>query len=282
MMRILIFLITIALFFTKEVSAQHGFTVGSPELAYWEFGSGSKTVIVLHGGPGAAHDYLIPEWNNLIKSARVIYYDQRGCGKSKKADCYSWREHVLDLKRIITQKSPGSKVVLAGSSWGSTLALLYSYQYPQDVEGLILSGTYNWIGKGGTEKDCESYLPRNPGVSLQDERFRLMPLKSYSDSLKGLRDDKFTERHPISTSMVIKSMIDAPILEELSKVKQPVLIFKGKETCPETPVREGADIYAGILQNVEIYFIPAACHDPWLSHTAEFFAKCDLFLKRLK
>lgn len=76
---------------------QDGFIPGLPKLAYWQVGQEPTTVIVLHGGPGATHQYLRPEFDALTKTARVIYYDQRGCGKSDPAASYTWQEHVADL-----------------------------------------------------------------------------------------------------------------------------------------------------------------------------------------
>lgn len=243
---------------------QDGFIEGAPSIAYWEVGKGKETVIVLHGGPAAAHDYLLPEWNALSKEARVVYYDQRGCGKSAKATCYSWRGHVGDLKRVISKVAKGKKVVLAGSSWGATLALLYAYTHPADVKGLILSGTYNWIGKGAPEKDCATYLAAVPFGLPRRDTFYFTPV-TLAHTTKELG------QHSLSNAMTINSMGDAPTLQQLAAITQPVLVFKGEAQCSETPVKEGALLYQSTLPNVDIYTIPVACHDPWLSHTVEFF-----------
>jgi proline iminopeptidase len=63
-------------------SAQDGFIQGVPKLAYWQVGTKSETIIVLHGGPAVQHAYLRPEFDELQEMAKVIYYDQRGCGQS--------------------------------------------------------------------------------------------------------------------------------------------------------------------------------------------------------
>lgn len=42
-----------------------------------------RTIVVLHGGPGATHDYLRPEWDRLAAVGRVIYYDQRGWARAR-------------------------------------------------------------------------------------------------------------------------------------------------------------------------------------------------------
>ncbi|MDH4350745.1 MAG: hypothetical protein OEW56_06330, partial [Gemmatimonadota bacterium] len=44
-------------------------------------GDGPVTV-VLHGGPGAHHDYLLPQYDRLAADRELLYYDQRGGGRS--------------------------------------------------------------------------------------------------------------------------------------------------------------------------------------------------------
>src|SRR3989442_7954453 len=54
-------------------------------------------VVVLHGGPGAHHDYLLPQYDLLAEGGRaLLYYDQRGGGRSPvpRDVAVGWREHV--------------------------------------------------------------------------------------------------------------------------------------------------------------------------------------------
>lgn len=92
-----------ALFFliTFHSYGQDGFVGGQPKLAYWKVGSKGETVIVINGGYSATHDYLRPEFDQLSRVAKVIYYDQRGLGKSGSADSYAWQVQVANLNRII-------------------------------------------------------------------------------------------------------------------------------------------------------------------------------------
>src|SRR2546423_15323785 len=45
-------------------------------------GDGLPPVVVLHGGPGAHHDYLLPQYDRLARGRTPPYYDQRGGGRS--------------------------------------------------------------------------------------------------------------------------------------------------------------------------------------------------------
>ncbi len=55
--------------------------VGKVPLYSREIGQG-QPIIVLHGGPDFDSSYLLPDLDRLAHSFRLIYYDQRGRGKS--------------------------------------------------------------------------------------------------------------------------------------------------------------------------------------------------------
>src|SRR6478609_3322628 len=87
-------------------------------------GSGTPTVI-LHGGPGASHDYLLPGFDALADGRELLYYDQRGGGRSPVARdvAVGWTEHVADLEALRLHWGL-ERLTLVGYSWGGLLALL--------------------------------------------------------------------------------------------------------------------------------------------------------------
>lgn len=103
--------------------------------------SNESVVIVIHGGPGEAHDYLRPHFDCLVSDRRsVIYYDQRGTGKSPldpEATPGEWQTHVRDLDAVCDHITK-ERVVLVGFSWGALLGLLYSLEHPERVRQLVL------------------------------------------------------------------------------------------------------------------------------------------------
>ena len=97
-------------------------------------------VVVLHGGPGAHHDYLLPQYDLLAQGGRsLFYYDQRGGGQSpvSRETPIGWREHVADLHGI-RERLGVDRITLCGYSWGGLLALLYYLEHPAHVERLAL------------------------------------------------------------------------------------------------------------------------------------------------
>jgi len=95
--------------------------------------------VVLHGGPGAHHDYLLPQYDRLATRRELFYYDQRGGGQSPvpRETPVGWREHVADLEAIRVSLAI-DRLTLCGYSWGGLLALLYMLEHPERVERLAL------------------------------------------------------------------------------------------------------------------------------------------------
>ncbi|MBV6521871.1 MAG: Proline iminopeptidase [Gemmatimonadaceae bacterium] len=110
---------------------QTGVTSTTDRPLYWcSYGdTRSLPLLVLHGGPGAHHDYLLPQFLRLSKTHRAFFYDQRGGGRSKSDDstAVTWTTHVADLGRVATEL-PVQPLTLVGYSWGALLALLYSLE----------------------------------------------------------------------------------------------------------------------------------------------------------
>ena len=96
-------------------------------------------VVVLHGGPGASHDYLLPQYDLLAQGRSLLYYDQRGGGQSpvSRDTPVGWREHVADLEAIRAQLGV-ERLTVCGYSWGGLLAVLYFIEHPERVERLAL------------------------------------------------------------------------------------------------------------------------------------------------
>jgi proline iminopeptidase len=109
-----------------------GFTTTTPVPLYWaEYGDpAAPPVLVLHGGPGASHDYLLPQMLALAENHRVVFYDQRGGGRSRHdddRDPIGWHEQVADVARVATELDV-TPLRLVGYSWGGLLAMLYAIE----------------------------------------------------------------------------------------------------------------------------------------------------------
>jgi proline iminopeptidase len=88
---------------------------------------GAPQLLVLHGGPGAHHDYLLPQMLQLADTHELIFYDQRGGGLSRTDDRtpITWETHVQDLA-LVARELEINPLSLVGYSWGGLLAMLYA------------------------------------------------------------------------------------------------------------------------------------------------------------
>jgi len=99
-------------------------------------------LLILHGGPGAPHDYLEPI-EALSDERSVIFYDQLGCGNSDKPeDRTLWTiEHYVEEIVSIRTVLGLEKIHILGQSWGSMLAVDYMpTRKPAGIMSLICSG----------------------------------------------------------------------------------------------------------------------------------------------
>ena len=119
--------------FTKKLIFDSGFLqVNSLHSLYYEqFGNPKgKPVLFLHGGPGAGCSSFHKNFFDP-KKHRVIFFDQRGCGKSipyAETSENTTDDLIADIE-LIRNKLKINEWLIFGGSWGSTLALLYGIKY---------------------------------------------------------------------------------------------------------------------------------------------------------
>lgn len=117
-------------------------SVRNAELYYREIGQG-QPIFILHGGPDFDHNYLLPDMDRLSSDFRLIYYDQRGRGKSAgnvQPDDVTIQSEIEDLEDLRSYFQLESVAVL-GHSWGGVLAMEYALRHPDRVSHLILMNT---------------------------------------------------------------------------------------------------------------------------------------------
>src|SRR5438552_4269253 len=110
---------------------EEGFTTTTSSALYWaKYGQvNAPKLLVLHGGPGADHLYLLPQMLHLAEKYDLLFYDQRGGGRSK-SDAripITWRTHVEDLGAVVTEFGL-EPLSIVGYSWGAMLGLLYAIE----------------------------------------------------------------------------------------------------------------------------------------------------------
>jgi proline iminopeptidase len=106
-------------------------------------GSGSGTpLVVAHGGPGFDHSYLLcgDVWDRLANGRKVVFYDQRGNGKSselKDGQPCGLAEQIDDLDALRAHLEL-DKIDLLGHSWGGYLVMAYASRHPERIAHLMI------------------------------------------------------------------------------------------------------------------------------------------------
>ncbi|GAB3658312.1 proline iminopeptidase-family hydrolase [Nocardioides korecus] len=110
-----------------------------------DLGAGGRPpLVVLHGGPGAAHDYTLSMANLAASSGRaVVHYDQLGCGRSSHlpdADPAMWTPELFveELAQLVEHLGIADDFHLLGQSWGGMLGPEYVLARPAGVRTLTI------------------------------------------------------------------------------------------------------------------------------------------------
>ncbi len=114
---------------TIPAPRESGYTTTTAVPLYWcRYGrEGAAAMMVLHGGPGAHHDYLLPQLLSLAalgEGFELVFYDQRGGGRSKTDDPtpVTVAMHVEDFAAVSAELGVQG-APLVGYSWGALLAM---------------------------------------------------------------------------------------------------------------------------------------------------------------
>src|SRR5205809_6260573 len=113
------------------------------DLFYRTYGRPTKgTILCLHGGPGATHDYLMSLEDLAQFGYRVVLIDQLGCGKSERprgTELYSIAHNVEEVEGVRKALRLG-RVHLMGSSYGGALAIATALKYQRNLRSLVITG----------------------------------------------------------------------------------------------------------------------------------------------
>ena len=260
-------------------------------------------LVILHGGPGAPHDYLEP-LSVLADERPVIFYDQLGCGTSDKPDDPAlWTvEHFVEELGDVLASLGQRDVHLLGQSWGTTLAVEYMLRTKSDrVRSLILSAPFfsatRWIGD---QRGHLARLPEKVQASVREAELT----GNYDSAAYQEAMGEFYRRHvcrlepwpeelnrtiekisaPVYLSMcgpsefsVIGSLKDLELVDRLPEISVPALFTCGRydESTPETTA-----LYHRSLPGSEMVVLEDASHEHHLEKPDEYLAVVRDFLKR--
>ena len=124
---------------------QEGFVDAQGVLVYYmKVGSG-PSLLILHGGPGASHDYFLPYLLPLARAHTLVFIDERGSGRSEKLEDpkrYTIDAMADDAEAVRIALGLG-KIDLLGHSCGGLIAQAYAVKYQEHLRHLVLCSTFH-------------------------------------------------------------------------------------------------------------------------------------------
>ena len=130
-------------------------------------------LVVVHGGPGASHDYLLPSLYRLASSYRLVFIDERGSGRSPRLEDpkqYTVEKMADDVEAVRTALQLG-KIALLGHSYGGVVVQAYAFKYQANLSHLILASTFS------STRELNEALGRMKQAMPADRRARLEALE---------------------------------------------------------------------------------------------------------
>jgi L-proline amide hydrolase len=274
-----------------------------------ELGAGGPPpLVVLHGGPGATHDYLLA-LTDLARDGRpVVFYDQLGCGKSthlpeRGADFWTVELFVRQLAALIEHLGIGSGYHVLGQSWGGFLAQEHAFTQPDGLRSLVLSNTAasfpDFVAeanrlRAGLPHEVEATLRRHeaagttgdPEYARACEVFyarhvcRLDPWPEEVVRSFAILEAEPTVYHVMngpSEFHVVGSIRDWRSTDRLHLIRRPALVISGRhdEATPalQQPLADG-------IAETEQVLLEASSHMPFWEEREAYMAAVGAWLAR--
>jgi proline iminopeptidase len=278
-----------------------GQTKTTPVPLYWcTYGpAGRSPLLVLHGGPGAHLDYLLPNMLRLAEGRELVFYDQRGGGRSRTDDPtpITWRTHVEDLA-LVAREMGADPLSIVGYSWGALLALLYAVEAAQTpelprpvrlvlIEPAPVSRAYRTafeaefarrqkgpeIQRLRDEVAASGLRERDPDAYRQ-RQFELSVAGYFADPARAADLTPFRVTGKVQQS-VWQSLGDLDLVPRLSAITAPALVVHGRRD--PIPLESSED--AARAMNARFLVLEASGHVPYVEQPDALFSTIEQFLR---
>ena len=293
----------------QEPAEGYILTPDKVRIFYKIVGTGPETLVVVHGGPGNSLESMRADMEPLAKGRRVIYYDQRGNGRSDliaDGKKLGYEYHVADLETL-RKHFKLEKMSLLGNSWGGLLISLYAVAHPDRVERLVLDSSappirrlledmndeisrrMNQIYKpeqrarAKTLWNGENWLKSSDPVAVCREFYTLvLTTYTYGRSLNiGFKGDvcagskDAVRQQQTVNGHIWRSLGDYDLVPKLAAVKAPVLVIHGvADVIPQ----RSSELWASAYPNARLLLFEKSGHMSHIEQASAFFSAVETFL----
>lgn len=291
-----------------------GFVDANGVLIYYKTVGSGHPLMILHGGPGASHEYFLPYLLPLARNHRLIFLDERGSGQSEKLEDpkgYTIDAMADDVEAV--RKALGlGRVALLGHSYGGALAQAYALKYQANLDHLILCSTWHstrqlntvfremmakmtpelrgriqrmeaagLFGKGKVyeqERYTPEYMIAAWGEGYFPYLYQRRPDPNYDPIASGAMSwDLYREMWGSHGEFVIDGNLSAvEYAERLPSIRVPTLITVGDhDECDPSLSREMQSLMTGS----KLVVFPRSGHMTFVDQPGMFIRSVDEFLK---
>jgi proline iminopeptidase len=279
---------------------EEGTTTTTASPLYWaSYGKpDAPRLLVLHGGPGADHCYLLPQMLHLGETHDLLFYDQRGGGRSKSDPRIpvTWQTHIDDLLHVIEEFSL-EPLSIVGYSWGAMLALLYAVEQKKNPDrpepgrmALInpapLTVEFRQMFEAEfarrqqapeiqkmREELAESGLRERDPAAYRQRAFEL-GVAGYFSNPRNARDlTPFRVVGRVQQS-VWESLGNFNLIRDLESIRIPSVVIHGRDD----PIPTASSVEAAKALGTKLVLLDECGHVPYVEQPAQLFAALDSFL----
>ena len=270
--------------------------------------AGPTPVVICHGGPGAAHDYLEPVAELASYGRACVLYDQLGCGRSMHlpdAPAEFWtvqlfKDELVDLTRAL---GIADRYAVVGQSWGGMLAMEHALDRPPGLRGMVVADSPAsiplWVAEANRLRsdlppEVAATLASHEAAGTTDSQEYEVAVRVYYDrhlcripwpdclerTFAQLAADP-TVYHTMngpSEFHCIGSLKTWDITDRLSEITTPTLLVSGRydEATPHIVEQIHSRIPGAQWQLFE-----ESSHSPHLEEPEAFLAAVEAFLKTI-
>lgn len=268
--------------------------------------AGKTPLVVLHGGPGAAHNYTLSIAGIAAQGRAVIHYDQLGIGNSthlpeRGADFWTVQLFLDELDNLLGTLGIAGRYHVLGQSWGGMLAAEHAVRRPAGLRGLVIANSpasmHLWLSEAGR---LRSELPAevqqtllaheaagttdDPAYKAAEDVFnarhvcRIVPNPPEVAETFALIDADPTVYHTMNGPNefhVIGTLKDWSVIDRLDRITAPTLLVSGRyDEATEAAVQP----YAENIPDVRWTIFEESSHMPHVEEEQSYLRLVGGFL----
>ncbi|MBT2208103.1 proline iminopeptidase-family hydrolase [Actinomadura sp. NEAU-AAG7] len=262
-------------------------------------------VIVVHGGPGLTHDYLLPVAGLAGSGHPCVFYDQVGNGRSDHRpeaprDFWTVELFVRELELLVEHLGLAGGYHLLGHSWGGMLALELAVRRPPGLRSIVVADAFASSAAYTREvAGLVAALPEETGSVIErHEAAGTTEAPEYQEAVRvfyrehvfragAIPDDLMRTLGALGRNPAVYQAMAGPseftmtgilrdwdITDRLHRIEVPVLLVSGRYDEVTPAAVEG--LHRG-LPDARWVLFEQSSHMPHLEENAEFLARVSQF-----